>query len=819
MLKIFVEGQEIFIKTGTSIQMEVNNSVFFTSYTEGEVVFTFSVPAEMNDLIFKHAKYVYVQRVKKYKCKIEISGYEIANGDLYIQQSDKNSYSVGVVCNPFPDGFQSRMLNDTKIRDKVVISERSTEHNAKWIEFLKETLDPDSVIKFPLFLDPSFYGESNPNFGFFQLNPFSVEPNAALTDLKSDPDHCFVNRLFFDDAGEVVEEIEDHKGIRIFNKQGIRNMNSFTFCPAFQLLYVLERLLNKAGYQLIGNIKSDPFFRKNYLQSLRALDGNKLQYDVYQSFKEVVFNSPVTFSNLLFAHTVIDNLDFSMGFYVGDTYYKTFRNAKYRNVTGSVKIKTYIPESAMYYDDIEKIYYRLGFFIVNESEGLPTYCNPIGDLGYFAGASVFPSNKGGFIKIFGNGVVGEAFGWNGPDYYEFEIPFTTSIVNSQNIIERNYKFVLAKIGLQAVDPTDLNPDYYEIVSWEKFFPNTDWDLTFYNYNIFAKEFNISDCLPKITNLDFINEICNVFGIARYIDSSKKEIEFSFVKDILKSSKVLDVSQYCIQDFPRIGEEIDRQYVICFNGESEAIVHENMIDPVESFVDMPPPKMNVGKYCYVRENNSIYKAVAVKNENAVIVSYEWKFFSVNVLKNVIGANGSSPLNFNFKIGSQKKGIKTMKEPCFPVIDCVGYSPVLNAENNSTDVPSYLLTYYGNERFYYSKYGDYVNREVFRVIAPDEFEGGMDLTVNTENSIGNNLVKPWLKFIGNYETVTYQFVFPVAVFMQVLRTLKPQDKPTSEQERFMMVDNVKLLPIKMNFNFKAGKELVIAEIDFAKEKIVP
>lgn len=236
MIKIFVDNKELFINKSTTIQLEVSNSVFSIGATDGEIIFTFDIPAEINDIIFKHSRYVYVKRVKKYECRIEIPGYEIGNGSLYIQNSDKNSYSVGVVVNPYPENFQSKNLNENNFGEDIIISESVLEHNSKWKQFLQSCIDPDSNIKFPLFLDPIFYGDSNPDFGYYQLiapGSFLGYPDASLTGIKIDPDHKFINRLFFDDNGDVIEEIANNNGIRLFNKQGASKMNSFVFCPAF----------------------------------------------------------------------------------------------------------------------------------------------------------------------------------------------------------------------------------------------------------------------------------------------------------------------------------------------------------------------------------------------------------------------------------------------------------------------------------------------------------------------------------------------------------------------------------------------------------
>lgn len=820
MFKLIVDNKEIYIRKNTSVQLEVNNSIFSTEKTEGEVIFTFDVPAKQNDLIFNHARFVYVERMKKYDCRIEVSGYEIAHGDLYIQNSDYKTYSVGVVVNPYPDNFQSKDLNENDFGDPIVISESVSVHNEKWKSFLKSSLDPDSNIKFPLFLDPLFYGNSNPDFGYYQMISslnVSGNPYATLTNIKSDPDHKFVNRLFFDNSRNVVEQITNNKGIRLFNKQGASRMNSFTFCPAFRLLYILEKLFENAGYRLTGSFKTDPFAGSNFVQSLRSLDGNKLQYDVYNVFSQVIFKSPATFSNYMFAQTNINNIDFSMGFDVEDVFYKTFSNLPHNNVTGTVNIKTYIPETALERDSLNNVVYRLAFLIVNNEDPLPKYCRKNGEYGAFPDNSRFPSYKGGFMKILGDGIIGSYFGFDGADYYELSIDFTTSIVNTQNIISRKYKFVLAKIGLH-IDPEDLDQQWFEIVSWDKFYPNTNFETSFYNHNIFAKEFNIADFMPNLTNSTFVNEICKTFGVAQYTDSTKKEVEFSLIKDILKTKKFIDITEYCTDKVGLIGDHIEKKYSVDFGTETEETLPEGFIDPIEKFADILPAKMNVGKFCYVREQNSIYQSVPVTNEDGVILTYKWSRFSSNIMKKTIGVDGdSTDVSSNFKIPYQKIGIKTLNTPTFPVINYTGYSPILHSENQKSEFPAFLLTYYGTERFYYDKNGSYVNKEAFRVINPDK-ESGMDLTVNTENSVVNNLISPWLNFISNYETVTHHFSFPPAIFMRVLKTLKSQDKPVLEQERFIVVKNVKMLPIKMNFEFKVSSDLVTAKIEFAKEKIV-
>ena len=49
------------------------------------------------------------------------------------------------------------------------------------------------------------------------------------------------------------------------------------------------------------------------------------------------------------------------------------------------------------------------------------------------------------------------------------------------------------------------------------------------------------------------------------------------------------------------------------------------------------------------------------------------------------------------------------------------------------------------------------------------------------------------------------------------LKPQENNPDSQIRFAFVNGTKLLPIKMIFQFRAGSENILAEIEFAKGKV--
>ena len=90
----------------------------------------------------------------------------------------------------------------------------------------------------------------------------------------------------------------------------------------------------------------------------------------------------------------------------------------------------------------------------------------------------------------------------------------------------------------------------------------------------------------------------------------------------------------------------------------------------------------------------------------------------------------------------------------------------------------------------------------------------LTVDGTNSLGQVYAMPYLKLLGNHEPVTMQFLFPIHIFLEVINLLKPQDKSPKTQTRWIMVNNVKMLPIQMRFEFTVGKKHVKSEIKMAK-----
>ena len=211
MISIKIDGKEIYIPEGISISLEMSNSLFNTEKIEGEIIFTFDVPADKNDVIFAHARYVYVQKQKNYEAVISVGGIEIAKGNLIIQSAKPNTYACGVVMNPYPIGFSERLLKDNDYGDQKMLGKEykpnTIYHTNSGLPYtskishlgtiVEESLNANSNLKFGMFSDIDFFGEDFQVFGnvvnyfaFAEKYPFyglfSLQsPNVAIENAHS----------------------------------------------------------------------------------------------------------------------------------------------------------------------------------------------------------------------------------------------------------------------------------------------------------------------------------------------------------------------------------------------------------------------------------------------------------------------------------------------------------------------------------------------------------------------------------------------------------------------------------------------------------
>jgi|GEM_PF-1895607 len=816
MIEIRIEGQLLYIAKDTNLQLEVQNSAFSVNRIEGDIVFTFDVPATENDLVFKHARFVYVQRCKKYACTVSISGVEIAFGDLYLQKATATSYSCGLVINPFPIDFSENKLSQNDYGDDYIISTTTDGLKTGWLNMLTKSLKENSILKFPLFIDTVFYGSANKDFGWFLLSTDTTPPGnqsgfqaSINTNDKVGLDRCYVNRLFTNGEGSVIEALSGNRGVRVFNDNALNNPNSFAFAPAIQLLWILENVIKTGGYQMIGNFKEDDCIKKIYSQSLRALDGLDSQTETSDSAKATATFSP---AGSFFDD---DDLEEMMPFETNDTEHYYFIPPTTQDYKITVSIKTYLPANLLKswaLDDGSDIIVKeaLMFCIIDNWEQFPNWIlwsttdDWNGKVGYVKSGNW--EHFESFYKIYNTNQLQAQIGYNGAGFYTFNYSFTQKLYANHY-----YGFFFGKLKLYSSASLQANL----IEEHNKIEITGEIETIYKVCNVFANKIKYSEHVPALTNSDFISNICNAFGLSMFIDSSKGQIEFSFFKDILSYAQAIDMSKYLLTKKSYIEKYEPKKYRYKFDAiSSEDIDETKILPPVKTSSELPDAFKNYGKICFVENENRFRIAVRVGDaiENWV---FKWNPYSGNNQVLEIGEGESEEISL-FKIPNMKIADEKIAKSHFLLnIEMEGSSPLF--DTGSKEFEMILINYLGHKPTNVNYYCYYEHAAPVCLDVSGNREQGADLTATGENSIGEMYAAPWLRFLSSHEKISHTFLLPVSAFMEVLQLLKPQDVPISNQTRFVIIDSVKLLPIKMNFQFTEGSNNILAEILFAKEKV--
>jgi len=794
MLKIRVNNQEIYIKKGTSIQMEVNNSIFSIDEIPGEIIYTFDVPAQQNDKIFNFARFVYVQKIKKFEAEILVGGVQIAKGDLYIQKATKTTYSLGVVVNPFPTGWAEKMLNESDYGE-IIISQNSTEHKAKWLAFLKNSLKENSNIKFPLFISENFYGGKNEDFGFYEGKQASIYPDTGNP--TPELEKFFVNRLFTEN-GNVVAEINSSRGIKVFNKDTGVPMNTFTFSPAFQLLHFLRLYFNSININLIGNFFYNQKIKSIYFQSLRALDSSNeynIRLGVFLKTKNkneiIEYNYP---DNNKFKHTIFEYENKKM-------HYFTVSKNSYVDI--EIEINLVIPKDFFKVDNQSFENILLLYFLDDrfKDPNLIKYYdsdNPwLYDLASLDYIDCY------FLQCYTKNRLQTDIGYNGMDlFYTFKYQHRFAFKAGEI-----YRFYIDKFQLSK----GINlPEEYRVMSrkYIDFFSN---EINV--YNSFSNVLRMNEHVPNLTNGNFVKTILNTFGLSFYIDQQKKEIELSFIKDILNSSYI-QLDKYLLNNESYISESEEKKTTYKFLPVTNNDVdNSRLTSEVENITDIGSAKSNFGKVAFIRKQNKYIESIRKgdANENWL---YLYQKYSGNNKSITIGEGEKtevvpSVLIPNMKdIDSNIGAIDVILE-----IDKTGVSPLIST--GTTELDFILINCTGLQKLSKKIENRQLYYEGSQLVS--ETNNEYDLTVTGENSIGKTFIEPWLTLYSEHETVTHTFLLDLNTFLKVFQLLKPQNKQMEQQTRWVMVGSVKLLPKKMTFQFTEGKEYIFAEIEFAKPRV--
>lgn len=292
MITIKAGGKPLYIPKDTTLVLEQNNNVFNQDGFMEDIVWTFSIPAKPNMKTLGAVHYINYMSRRRYDCEVDVDGMPLFIGELYIQTTqDETTLNCGVVANSFGIGFGDRLLKDNNYGDDIVISDSEANHQTNWINFLRGSLDTNSIYKFFLFCCEKFYGE-NEDWGYH----LGQKSGLMGTSKNSKMFFQYVNRLFWIEindyiSGIVIRAIVNNpdrngsqlvpQGARVFNSANATKQNGYCYAPALRLDWLIGKVLGNANMKVGGSFLTNSLTKKIYAQSLCALDGDVFQYGVY----------------------------------------------------------------------------------------------------------------------------------------------------------------------------------------------------------------------------------------------------------------------------------------------------------------------------------------------------------------------------------------------------------------------------------------------------------------------------------------------------------------------------------------------------------
>lgn len=918
MLDIIVNGQPIAIARGTSIQVEFNNSIFSTDGIEGDVAYSFDVPAAPNDLIFGSARFVYVQRRRKYDCAILLAGTPIGNGSLYVTKATKDTYSCEVAVNAFPDGWRDRKLRDNDYGPDIVISDDYTRHRRNWLEFLQSTLADDSIVKFPLFLDEEYY-DDNEDFGFFE--GLATYPIGAVKNY--DKTARFVNRLSFyldttqspNVTEEPTDDLDGQQRVewRIFNRVNYiskensdatiserKERNQFSFAPAIKLAFIFRKVMEASGYKICGNLITNADFLQLWHQSLQSMDGTYADYANEHAFSCLTRDEDITRydspyqpeTSFALEPSERDCVELAV-ITIHQPSISYDRRCFKHLYPGTYRYQITVRFNGGFFNKVQGDYpdsynYTVMRLRVHREDSDPPAgfgCTPSSYTIRPLYSDEYPVGWQQHVKS-RDGVLYDEVGYekNDPIGTRAGGAFQAHEIGESDIYEVSVDFY-ADIDLDNVGKTYIiETEYITLPNIEYFIEQRNgWNVggvqpsghlasqlecrityspeTHSCENLYTNRLHYGDHMPDKTNSDFLSALCNLFGVAVFCDSIGKRMELTLIRDILHS-QAIDLSTLILTDETSIGLHEKKRYTYSLPPLTSGGDTGKLLPEITYRWELPEAGLEYGNSVLVRSENK-YMASVKEGDSYLNWKFEWRDNGGNGENLLVGDNDDSEgetkvevavkiphldrmMHWDYGISRDdmtvEYGSHTSRDYSdlfsrpldFPIISgrCVSF---LNDGDAEMDL--ILLRYRGwsvipykisvswqigqNNNICIKNFSEgdrYYER--MSPVCYDNSNGignrvpGNDLTATGENSIGEVYVKPWLQLLGNYEKITYRFLLPPARLLEVIRLFRPQDAAPENQVRWLFVENVRVLPIRMTFEIVEGKDRILTEIECAK-----
>ena len=882
MIEITVGGAGLYIPADTELTLEQNAAWANLDEIGGDIVWTFTVPARANEQVLEQAGYIVVSRHKRYDAEVRFDGVPIARGELYVQQAqDERELNCGMTLNTFAPGWGAKKLKDNPYNEVVTIGTSADTYQAEWLAFLKGTLAADSLYKFFLFIDQEFMGD-NPDYGWYRGALSHLTSNSAATNQMAK----YVNRLLVDGDGEIINRPDsDGLGARIFNsEEGVATdakVNGYHWAPAIRLDHLVRKVLESCGMGVQGSFLRNAFVRKLYSQSLNAMDGNILQYPVTQDVNlsgditpgsgtptTIEHTFPFTSSGAKYTDFGVQQGLISGGLGVGFKMLLPVVGLESRDIDEPA------PGEYDHYDEAFFLVFRHDSSVplpkhranlnAGQTEGDPVYIygdivsaavfeHTIGSLndGTMVGAGdedlrsgnhLF-SRPGSALMLQMSRTVryNPQFGNINSEYY-----MGTATVNASMLtgLSQNMTFFVQLVKCRVKTFSGSAPYVYrlETSDGEPFnaYPQTDdciieelydyevIDFAHYQYcdtmlNVFAKELDLRQHVPNLSNGEFLKELCKFFGLTMYAGGFQRRVQLSFFRDVFSAGSMAideyvvgmtkltyDTHNYQLKVQPVLG-------VMELNPQKDAGTYTTR-------EELPFPQTKKGKYAFVRNENRWRKSEnREEDEESGTNSTVYNWLPNKGNNAALGVGDAEQDEEEMKSAIKVPNMRWTDTKATPKylneVPQAGCSAMMQDEY--TGEFDFILQQYRGRRLLQLQSLGVVTSGYIEDANPTWYneDGTVDrealnLTATGEQSVGEMWQKPYYGFLATKEDFEFVVRVPARVFLDLYALLQPQDKPESEQVRWVSFRSQRYLPSRISYQFGKGGT-VVATITCSRE----
>lgn len=198
-------------------------------------------------------------------------------------------------------------------------------------------------------------------------------------------------------------------------------------------------------------------------------------------------------------------------------------------------------------------------------------------------------------------------------------------------------------------------------------------------NDYDNQIDVKLLVPKITVGELLNTIRKNLGLSIFINSQRKEIDFSYSKEIIKSDKYLDITDYLLNEFEHQFQDEKLWKVFFKEGtDDKAYIQKpeirKLIGKYESISKLPIPVSNVS--AKVKFDNKIFTANYDDSANLV-----WEEYSDDICPRFYGKG---------KIEEYPLGVSPMlMNDGYPYIKNSGITSAFKCD---ADFPNFRMFYY-------------------------------------------------------------------------------------------------------------------------------